>query len=464
MNRSAKLFDFWARGEKGERVEQDHFTLKIFWKNLKKITEEYQIQSEYDDQKVVPTDDGLIDRIFLAGKELLLKTGVYCRNTERIIRFEPEEIDEGLNLISNTVVFGESADKVEIKHQGLDPDSPPAVLGRVLGPQSPEIIEKVFMSFAKEPIIDHFHFQGIFEEVNGVRVKPNSPWELLQELKRVGYARSVLRQVGRPGVHEGAMTPAGITGKIGCFSPELRKRDTDRLSTHILPHMMIDYDQMIVNFFSQMHGIPVASSGIAQVNGMAGSPPMTAVTIVAQMIAAVLLLPSSQHAATASDSNYPYASSREALWAGIHGAAAINSNTRFPYVKTVPGGIVTAGLGCEEHFWELAAATTGAAVVGCVVQGGTGRRSVEKDYSAGISARFAGEVGRAAIGIKRVKANELVNKFLLNYEDRLKNRTLHKTGMRFQDCYDLDQICPTDEHNKIYNGVKEKAVKMGLPL
>jgi hypothetical protein len=46
----------------------------------------------------------------------------------------------------------------------------------------------------------------------------------------------------------------------------------------------------------------------------------------------------------------------------------------------------------------------------------------------------------------------------------IENKTLHKIGVRFQDCYDLQKICPTQEHNKIYNEVKEEAVKMGLPL
>jgi methylamine--corrinoid protein Co-methyltransferase len=227
--------------------------------------------------------------------------------------------------------------------------------------------------------------------------------------------------------------------------------------------MMTDYDQMCVAFLTHLHGLPLNMSGPGIV-GMAGPPSMCSVTIVAQMIASVLLFQGVDFAAAAIDMDYQCETSRETLWTGIHAAAAINKNTQLPSVRTVPGSIMISGLGCEEHFWEVAAATTGTAVIGCVAQGGTGRRSSEKDYSAGISARFAGEVGRAAIGIKREKANELVNQFLLKYEEKIQNKTLHKIGKRFQECYDLNQIRPTDEHNKIYNEVKEKAVNMGLPL
>ena len=125
MNLSARLFDFWARAEKGDRVEEKQFTLKVFWKNLKKITEQYQIQ--YDSQQIVPMDDDLINRIFIAGKDLLLKTGIYCRNTERIIWLTPAEIEDSVRLISDNVYIGKGNDKVKIKHRGLDPVFPPAV-------------------------------------------------------------------------------------------------------------------------------------------------------------------------------------------------------------------------------------------------------------------------------------------------------------------------------------------------
>jgi hypothetical protein len=124
MNRTAKLFDFWARAEEGERVDEKNFTLKMFWKNLKKITEDYQI--DYNPQKIVPTDDELLDRIFLAGKELLLKTGIYCRNAERIIKFESQEIEEKGKRGEYKILIGGSAtsriwaEKIGVDGYGAD--------------------------------------------------------------------------------------------------------------------------------------------------------------------------------------------------------------------------------------------------------------------------------------------------------------------------------------------------------
>lgn len=462
MNRMGRLFDFWERAETGERVEEKDFTLRSFWKHLKALTQHYELR--YDEQLIVPADDGYIDRVYAAGRDLLLRAGVYVRNTESVIRFDPAEVDEAIALIPDRVIFGDGADRVEICYRGLDPKTPPAVLGRALGPHSPEIVEKVFLSFAKEPIVDHFHLQAVMTQVAGVTVKPGSPFEMLQELKRINYARSALREAGRPDAHDGATTPAGLPAKIGFYNQEWGKRKGDSHFSHIMPHLMVDYEQLIVAFLTHLHGLPLTTSGIGLVKGMAGSPPMCAVTIVAQALASVLLFQTQSHVSGAVDNDYQSETSREALWAGITGSAAVNKHIPIPSLRTVPGSIMTAGLACMEHFWEVAASTTGTAVVGCVVQGGTGRRSSETDFAAGISARCAGEVGRAAIGIPRHRANELVNQFLAKYEARVKDQTLHLLGKRFQECYDLDRVRPTDEHERVYQQFKEEAVKLGLPM
>ena len=112
----SRLVDYWARAEQGDVYEEQEFDLKIFWKNLKEVTSKYDIR--YDERNIVPIENGendLLDRIFQAGKELLIKTGVYCISTGRIIKFDPREVDETLRLIPDRVVFGEGHDQVEVR-------------------------------------------------------------------------------------------------------------------------------------------------------------------------------------------------------------------------------------------------------------------------------------------------------------------------------------------------------------
>ncbi|MBM4449110.1 MAG: monomethylamine:corrinoid methyltransferase, partial [Chloroflexi bacterium] len=70
-------------------TERD-FDLGILVPNLRKVIEKYGIK--YDPQNPVPNDDDLADRVWEAGMEFLVETGVYCLDTERRIIFSREEI------------------------------------------------------------------------------------------------------------------------------------------------------------------------------------------------------------------------------------------------------------------------------------------------------------------------------------------------------------------------------------
>ena len=73
-------------------TERD-FDLDIFVPNLRKVIEKYGI--EYDPQNPVPADDDLADRVWEAGMEFLVETGVYCPDTGSIIKFTVGYVSQG---------------------------------------------------------------------------------------------------------------------------------------------------------------------------------------------------------------------------------------------------------------------------------------------------------------------------------------------------------------------------------
>jgi methylamine---corrinoid protein Co-methyltransferase len=457
MSRS-KMVDYWARSEEGPLLEEKDFDLMIFWKNLKRITRKYDIT--YNPDSIVPTEEEypLLDRIFLAGKELLLETGIFNTTTGRIIHFEPREVEETIRLTRDIVVIGAGDDRVEVRYTGLTAKKAPPVKGRVLGPQSPEIIEKVFESFAKEPLIDHFHFQGIIENVSGVPAKPGSPYEMMQEVMRTGYAKTALRKAGRSNAYDGGSAPVSVHGTMVGFDRGWGKKESDGGHCYLMPPMKIDYDQMCRVFFYHLRDVKFWTTAAVFIGGMDGPPEMAAVCGVATALAEQMLFnpPLQQFAASMADYSCP--ASREAIWTGFHAAAAFIKNTHCAYVRANPGGIITAGLG-EDHFWEVGATAIAATALNCVVSAGTGRQSAARDCAAGISARFAGEVAHSAVGIEKAKANELSKRFLSKYEDKVKNKTLHLDGKNFQDCYDLKKVVPNklilDEMDKVKIEMRE---------
>ena len=361
----AKMVDLWTRAEEGDLIEEKHFDLKIFWKNLKRITQEYEI--EYDKEHLIPEEDSeLLDRLFQAGKDLLLATGVYSLSTGRIINFTPEEIEETLRLIPDKVILGEGDNRLEVTYRGLKSEVVPPVLGRVLGPHSPELIEKAFESFAKEPLIDHFHFQGVLEKVNGVAVRPNSPFEMIQEVIRTGYAKSALKRVGRTGAYDGASAPVSVRAMMVGFNAGWGKTSRDGAHSYLMPPMKVDYEQLTRVYFYHLNNIKFWASSNAFIGGMDGPPAMAAVSLVAGAIAQQMIFqPALQQFAPAL-AEYTCPTSREAIWTGEHAAASFIKHTRCAYVRNQPGGIIAGGLG-KEHFWEVGATALASTVINCVV-------------------------------------------------------------------------------------------------
>jgi methylamine--corrinoid protein Co-methyltransferase len=56
------------------------------------IVKEYGIK--YDPKFPIPSDDDLADRLFQAGMKLYSEVGTYCIDTERVIQFTSEELQE----------------------------------------------------------------------------------------------------------------------------------------------------------------------------------------------------------------------------------------------------------------------------------------------------------------------------------------------------------------------------------
>jgi methylamine---corrinoid protein Co-methyltransferase len=462
MSRS-RMVDYWARSEQGQILSEKEFDLKRYWKNLVRITKKYEIT--YDSEILVPCEEQyeLLDRIFAAGKELLLDTGIYNITTGRLINFDPRDIEEAIALAHDTVVLGSGDDRVEVKYTGLTAEKAPPVKGRVLGPQSPEIIEKVFESFTKEPLINIFHLQGIIEKVNGVPAIPGSPYEMMQEVMRTGYAKAALRKVGRTNAYDGGSAPVSVHGMMVAFDRTWGKKESDGGHCYLMPPMKIDYEQMCRVYFYHLRDVKFWTTAAVFIKGLDGPPEMAAVSAVATALAEQILFnpPLQQFAASIAD--YNCSESREAMWTGFHAAAAFHKNVRCAYVRANPGGIITAGLGAE-HFWEVGATALAATALNCVVSAGTGRQSAARDCSAGISGRFAGEVAHSAVGIDKAEANELVKRFLSKIEGHIEDRTLHKTGKNFQDCYDLERVEPNKWILNELDKVKSEMRTMGFDI
>ena len=73
------------------------------------------------------------------------------------------------------------------------------------------------------------------------------------------------------------------------------------------------------------------------------------------------------------------------------------------------------------------------------------------------------EVGHAVAGMKREKANEILNELTKLYVDNLAFDEAPR-GKPFEEIYDLNTLRPTNEANSQYTDAKEGLTKMGIDL
>ncbi|MFQ6076775.1 MAG: monomethylamine:corrinoid methyltransferase, partial [Candidatus Bathyarchaeia archaeon] len=88
-------------------------------------------------------------------------------------------------------------------------------------------------------------------------------------------------------------------------------------------------------------------------------------------------------------------------------------------------------------------------------------RNRHKDRTTPVEARMACEVGFAAakMRMKRECAREIANELLKKYEDKIKDAPL---GKKFQECYNIKSITPTQEYMNLYRNVKKELIDLGI--
>ena len=98
------------RATTGPMMSAKEYDMKVFIPAVREVVKKHKIK--FDPDNPCPCDDGLADRIYQAGLELYSKVGTYCTNTERIIHFTKEEIEEAVCECPKVVYFGEGPDRV----------------------------------------------------------------------------------------------------------------------------------------------------------------------------------------------------------------------------------------------------------------------------------------------------------------------------------------------------------------
>jgi len=145
------------------------------------------------------------------------------------------------------------------------------------------------------------------------------------------------------------------------------------------------------------------------------------------------------------------------LWVISVSTQGIARNSHFPLLDI---SIMGAGPETEMEFYENAACVIGAVVSGSAgVESPGGAKNAVIDHLSPMISKWTAEVAHAAIGMKRTKANEIVNVLLPKYENNLDKPP---EGKRYQDCYNIKTLEPSKEYRTLHEKAKKELTDYGL--
>jgi len=191
------LIDFMERATSGPIVSEDNFNLKILIPNVRKTVKEFNIS--YTPENPVSADDDLAERLFEAAIEFVLRTGVYCDDTNRVIQFERDEIKEAVENLPEGSYFGEGPDRRLFRSRKPEDARPPGChIGTGIVASSEDIALAQVEGYGRIPQANSISIPA-FNRVGGMQVISGSPLEIHATISAVQAGRKALTRAGRPG-------------------------------------------------------------------------------------------------------------------------------------------------------------------------------------------------------------------------------------------------------------------------
>jgi methylamine--corrinoid protein Co-methyltransferase len=458
---SVSIYEMYDRAETGPKMAELDFDMGMVTEVRQLLTRYPEIK--YKPENVVPQEDALADQLFEAALDLATKVGLFVLDTGRVARFSREEIVAALEQLPVETHLGYGKDEVILKPRRVEDPEPPLIIG---GPTASPLTEgdafvRIHQSYVQQGIVDILS-TGHPMTIQGREIKPASPMEVQAAICDVAWIREAMRRGDRPGMpmDTGPAIATTALAVAAAISEEIGIRRADLGVVAMLNEMKIDYDRLNrAHLFSQ-HAINIVALVDPIIGGYAGPPEGVALVGLAARMLSVVVYRAKAGIFHPCHMNLKLGvtSHPMTMWVQNLVGQAVSRNSRIMIMANV---FSAARSNTKMILYEIAANAIGAAVSGCHVGPGVGG-AVGAEYldtCSGLEARFMGEVARAAAGMSRIQANELIGQLLPRYIDRLDDPP---RGSKFQECYDIWALKPADDWLNKYHQVKGEISELGL--
>lgn len=457
MKSAARMLDILDRSLTGPLCDEQEFDLNVVSAGVTEAVEKHGIR--FDKSQFIQQDDDMIDRVWQAGLDVFEACGVYHTNTGRRITFNRDEIERTVGAAPSEAVVGQGREARLIRHRAVEDETPPRNSGGPIGTVIREdMYLPIHMSYVREPLVDVL-VAGTFATTHGRSVRSESPLEIFAAWEEIDLLEPGAAGQGRPGLcimavenaisdigHLSAISRSGFKQTDMSIVAMIGELKTSNALLNKVVHSLRQTDTLLA-FYNPILG------------GLAGGEEGLAVLIVAGMVACQMVYMTDFHS---SAPVHPFdfnTTGPEILRAQSASTAAISRNSPLMTVLTTsPVG----GPGTEVLLYEcLAMGVLGSASGVSLTQGVRSAVGVKQDHCSGLEERFNAEASRAAAGMSRQQANEIVARAVAEYEPHIGTKPV---GKPFWEVYDALTLKPSEEWLGIYSKVKEQAIGWGLAM
>jgi hypothetical protein len=441
----------------GPICSERDFDRKVFAPRLTEALKQCEIK--FDPAVLIPTEDSMADDLFRAAMDFYGYVGTYCLDTERIIKFDEDEIREGLRNAPPQATFGEELDAGVFRARRPESQEPPwCFIGAGGAPvSSEEIFLSLVQGYGEIGLADAITTPEL-TMIDGVPIRVKTPLEVLGSIRNAILARDALRRAGRPGlpIMNALATAASDTALIAALHPIYELRPSDGYFVATMAELKTNYELMNKACVLTSLGARIGTLAGCVMGGYCGGPEGTALTVTAHHAHGTLVNQATYHLNHPAHMKYIANSGPEMLWVISMYAQAISRNT---HLLSLSLNYTSAGPATAMALYEIAAQVITAVVSGVSIEAVGLARAVYVDHLTPIEPKFAAEVAHAAAGLKRNDANEIVKTLVKKYVDKIPNPP---TGRRYQDCFDARTGKPSRECLENYASVKKELEDLGL--
>ena len=454
------MTSFWdviGRSESGPLLREETFDLQV-GRVARQMVKQYGIR--YDPDQVIPADDGLADRVYQAGLDLFLELGIYCRDTGRLMKFTRDEVEWALKHAPTTVTYGQGRDAAVMTYRAIEDPKPPfCVMTSVGTPVAEERFVPMVQSYAQEPLAETFS-SAFSQTVHGRTYKSGTPQEVEAAIWNVIKLREAARAAGRPqiGIHNLVSNAERTDATLAAIQADFGVQPNDGLCIAATAELKIDYERVKKVVALRHSGHNKYSLYGPLMGGYAGGPEATALVLVAHHFLGVLALEGQWHCCFPLHIHHLCNTTRELLWISSIAPQALSRNT---HLLVTINTFAAAGPCTEMVAYEIVANAMAATVSGADLDLVAVARNRHPERASGMEARIGAEAGHltARQGVTREQANEIVKQILTQYEAQMDEAPI---GKRFDECYNLSTLQPTQEYVDLYGRCKDKLSEFGL--